>query len=160
MDDIRKYELLDKLDWDQPISVQNEGVKAFVAEGDEALYGGLLPKNDECTYLDKSKLDNIVLILRKVGFPKNRLSIEGLLLLLQDLNWPGAHQGINVLLAMERNYLLPFLEQAIKLAYETDDSIWLYGLLHLIEQGDICDHEFVDLDTMKCFELLGREEKQ
>ncbi len=158
MDDKRKSELFNKLDWDQPMSVQNEVVNAFIAEGDEALFGSLLPKDYTCTYIDKSKLDNIVLILRKIGYPANRQSIKGLLFLLQDINWPGAHQGIKVLLEMDRTYLRPYLEQVIELAYKNEDDMWLYGLIHLVKQGNFSQNEFTDPNTMKCFELLDREE--
>lgn len=157
MDKKRKDELWEMLDWDQPISVQNEAVDAFIKEGDEELFGSLLP-DYHSTYMDKRKMDNVVLILRKVGYPANRMSVTGLLFLLQDTNWPGADQGVKVLLAMDRPYLLPYLEQAIKLAYQDNDGWWLYGINYLIEQGDISEEEFADPDTMKCFELLEREE--
>ena len=111
MDDKRKKELFKNLDWTETISVQNEAVNIFIKEGDTQLFGELLTKAYVCKCLEKSKLDNIVLILSKIGYPANRQSIEGLLYLLQDINWPGAHMGISVLLAMDRPYLLFHLEQ-------------------------------------------------
>lgn len=153
MEEKRLNELLEKMDWYIPRPIQNEAIKILIAEGDEDDFGKLLPVGYNAC-LDKGTLNNIVYVLKKVGYPLNRKSVTGLLFLLMDVNWPGARQAVDVLLDMDQTFLIPHLEKAIHMAYAEKDDLWLYGLKNVVDQGKFPESVFSDHDTIACFDMI------
>jgi len=74
---------------------------------------------------------NTVKLIAAAGYPKNKKALPSLVLQLQDLNWPGANEGMHVLkMAHEadKDVLIPILEAAIESAFVDSDFIWLAGI--------------------------------
>ena len=54
-----------------------------------------------------------------------------LLELLQDMNWPGAWEAVDLMASVGSTQILPLVEDAIFEAYQKKDYIWLSGLAML-----------------------------
>lgn len=148
---MRKYnikELLSMLDWRKPQSQQTFAMSSLIAWDDEVIYGNLLNE------FHKERLPNIIQILYEVGYPKNKKSVDQLLELMMDVNWPGADKAKDVLLAMDRRYLVDHLENMIQRAYNERDDFWLWGLRSLMRKGNIIPEEFKNPDVIRCFAFI------
>jgi len=95
---------------------------------------------------------NTVQLLKNVGYPKNKKALPSLILLLQDLNWPGAFDGMNVLKEADTSILMPMLELAITEAFSSNDFIWLGGIKHFLEFAHINKTHFIDSTVYKLLE--------
>ncbi|MCD8157802.1 MAG: DUF5071 domain-containing protein, partial [Clostridiales bacterium] len=90
---------------------------------------------------------NSVYVIRKIGFPRNKLLLPNLIWLLQDINWPGALISIDVLADIEKEELIPLIETAITKAYEIKDYMWLGGLKMLIDKTNIQANDFCNSEV-------------
>lgn len=99
----------------------------------------------------KSTWSNAVTVIQNIGFPKNRYAIPGLIGLLQDVNWPGAWEGINVLSAMDTNSVIPHIEKALIAAADEKDYMWMGGIKRLVDRLEL---EAADFNDPGVFALL------
>ena len=139
--------LVCKLHWDMPESVQKDTIKTIREKVDEDDYDLLILSGYIFTW------PNIIEILKEVGYPKNRKALPSLILLLQDLNWPGAREGMSVLKEADKNYLIPVLEVAIEEAHNTSDGNWLAWIKEFLDFAEINKMDFVNCnvyDLLKC----------
>lgn len=146
MNEIEIKDLVSKLSWECPKEEQSKAVDQLSVV-DEQYFGLLFNKNLKETW------ENIVLVIEKIGVPKNEFFIPELLWLLQDVNWPGSMQAIDVLLKQNKDIVIPKLEQTIKEAYQQEDNMWLGGLKLLVEKGNYNKLNFVDENTLSLLEF-------
>jgi len=137
--------LVCKLHWDMPEDVQKNAIKTIKEEVDENDYDLLILSGYIFTW------PNVVGILKEVGYPKNKKALPSLILLLQDLNWPGAREGMSVLKEADKSYLIPILEVAIEEAYNTNDGNWLAWIKEFLEFAEINRIDFINC---KVYDLL------
>lgn len=135
MDTERVKELLKSLDWNFPPEIQQNAID-ILSKVDETYYPLLFD------WSSKSTWENSVKIVKQIGFPQNKILLANLFTLLQDINWPGANSAINVLKDIDKQYLLPKLEEYIKLAYQTSDDMWLGGLKRLTMACHLTEKDF------------------
>ena len=109
-----------------------------------------------CLLFNKNLKDtwgNAVLVIDKIGVPKNKFFIPELFWLLQDINWPGSLHAIDILMKQNKDIIIPQLEQAIKDAYQQEDYMWLGGLKILVEKGNYNKFDFSDKTTLSLLEF-------
>jgi len=110
----------------------------------------LLDKVDEGDYdllIDaghKHTWPGTVRMLIKAGYPKNKKALPSLILLLQDINWPGAIEGMSALKEADKDVLIPLLEIAIEDAFNSNDYIWLAGIEDFLSFAQINKSDFTD----------------
>jgi len=132
-------ELIDNLDWSKPEYVQQKAINNL-----SEIEVSMLPL---CFLeLPKSTWSNFIKIIKKIGFPKAQIFIPELLKLLQDINWPGAYEAIEIISLSELKATIPLVENAVSEAYEKEDFMWLGGLKLLIENEKI-DSSALSLKT-------------
>lgn len=117
--------LISNLKWDNSTEVQQEAIEKLI-QIDEKYIGLLIQP------IDKKHWENAALVLKKIGYPRNKLAIPGLLEWLKDLNWPGAWTVLETLQSIDIEVLLPHIKNAINEATEKNDEMWLMALKELV----------------------------
>ena len=137
--------LINKLDWSLSKDEQVSAIKILIDTIDE----------DDCDLLliagGKQTWHNSIIVLKDVGYPRNKKALPSLILLLQDINWPGASEGMALLKGVAPDVLIPLLEVAIEEGYNSCDFIWLAGIKHFLTIAQINKTDFINHDV---YELL------
>ena len=146
MVEIEIKDLVSKLSWEYPKEEQQKAINQLSVV-DERYFGLLFNKNLKETW------ENVVVVIEKIGCPKNEFFIPKLLWLLQDVNWPGSMHAIDILLKQNKDVVIPKLEQTIKEAYQQEDYMWLGGLKLLVEKGNYNEMNYIDENTLSLLEF-------
>lgn len=146
MNELLIKELVSKLSWEYSQEEQNKAVDEL-SDMEEKYFALLFNRNMKETW------ENAVLVIDKIGVPKNEFFTPELLWLLQDVNWPGSMHAIDVLLKQNKDVVIPKLEQIIKEAYQQEDYMWLGGLKMLVKKGNYNKINFVDGNTFSLLEF-------
>ena len=133
--------LVNKLNWNFPEYEQKDAIKILKNIVHEDDYDLLIISGHKYTW------PNTVEILKEAGYPKNRKALPSLILLLQDINWPGAREGMSVLKESDKKVLIPMLEIAIEEAYNTNDVEWLTWIKEFLEFAEINKADFVNCEV-------------
>ncbi|MCL2571925.1 MAG: hypothetical protein FWE11_05935 [Defluviitaleaceae bacterium] len=140
-DDISK--LVGNLDWNMPKCEQEKAIGKILNTVNEDDYDLLILLGNKNSWL------NIVKIIEAMGYPKNKKALPSLILLLQDLNWPGANEGIGILKNIEHEVLVPMLEAAIESAAMSCDYMWLAGIKQFLRLAHITKQKFINQDLFE-----------
>lgn len=135
---------IDNLSWEKSEEVQLEAIAKLEQIDKDSV--SLLIK-----FSKKPTWDNAVIIIRNIGFPKNKDAIPSLIELLQDLNWPGAREGIDVLATMDIKAVIPHIENALIIAAKEKDYMWIGGIQRLVDRLQLNSNNFSNSEV---FELL------
>lgn len=75
---------------------------------------------------------------------------------LQDLNWPGTKEIMDILVSLPRQILMSNLERAIKVAINQDDHEWLFHIVMFlkIKKIIVTKNDFKDEETYKSITLI------
>ncbi|MCG3088241.1 hypothetical protein [Sporosarcina cyprini] len=133
------------LNWHLPQEIQNEAMEMLSHLPPEKV-GMLLP-----TY-GKECWENAVHLLKEMGYPRNKEALPKLAGLLQDRNWPGALEAIQLFEELGTTISVPHIEKECEKAAEAHDGDWLEHLYFAVEQLGIDAHDFrnpVLYETMK-----------
>jgi hypothetical protein len=103
----------------------------------------------------KEKWFNIVASIKKMGYPRNKNAIHGLLFLLKDMNWPGADESFLLIKEMPRGDIKQPLQMALNQADKENDTVWIAGLRPLINHFNFTDDDFSNINLHK---LLSKSE--
>lgn len=120
LDDINT--LIQKLEWDTPVEEKENAIKKLQFVNDDELPLLLQP-------LTKGHWDGAAEVIINLGYPRVESILPGLLIWIQDLNWPGAHQ-ISDLLREIGDPLIPYIKDAF-IQY-SDDQEWIGWIFELI----------------------------
>lgn len=138
-------ELIRGLSWKEKKEKQEHAIK-FLSAIDEKYYDLIFDKAQKETW------ENAVIVIEKIGSPKNKKFFPVLIWLLQDINWPGAIRALDILTQSDKTVVGPMLENAIMQAYELNDTMWLGGLNMLANKANYCMNDF---SNKKIYELLS-----
>lgn len=81
-------------------------------------------------------------ILSKKGYPKIKDVLISLFEWLQDLNWPGADEIVNILLIIPNGIFITNLETSINLAIKDDDIEWLINMKDIVKRKKLLKKDF------------------
>ncbi len=128
MKNIEKY--ISDLNWHNPESIQENAVKELSEiDENEAV---LLAQQSEL--YNKFCWHNASIVLKNIGYPRNRLAIPYLMEWFKDVNWPGIQTIIQLLKEIDVKILLPHIKNAIQQAIKERDDLWAYGLVYLVSE--------------------------
>jgi hypothetical protein len=85
---------------------------------------------------------SIAEIICKTGYPKNEKAMPALFEWLQDINWPGALDVWNFLIALNTPVFVRHCEAAIEQAKRDDDLIWLEFISSLVNEKGLAESDF------------------
>ncbi len=134
-DEIIKY--VHELDWSYPTEIQSRAVN-FLSKVDEEYIVLIFDKKLKSTW------ENAVKVIRRIGFPKNKPVLSGLVWLLQDVNWPGAMESMEILSSIEKTAVIPIIEEALLKADAEHDTMWIGGINLLVEKAGYVSADFRD----------------
>lgn len=97
----------------------------------------------------KTRWQNAICVLKNVDKTELTPAITQLLTMLQDMNWPGSEEALDILCGLDRNDLLAPLESAICKAHSEKDTMWLGGLKHLVKNAAIRMGDFKNEATYR-----------
>lgn len=103
--------------------------------------------------IDKPYWDNAALVLQRIGYPRNKLALPGLIQWLQDINWPGARIAFQTLRVINKSILAPYIERALLEAANDNDTDWIRTLKELVDASNIKEGDFDKKETYKILEL-------
>ncbi len=117
--------LISDLNWKNSIELQKMAIENLMKIEDMQVIHLIKP-------IAKSHWQNAALVIKKIGYPRNRQAIPGLIEWIQDMNWPGAEIAFEILLSIDVSILLPHIEIAIQKAINENDEIWIMAIRELI----------------------------
>lgn len=127
MEESQIKRLRDELDWNRPVEVQERAVHELVQLGPAVL--DVLPKLWQGS--QKRHWQNIVKIIRGIGYPANAAAIPTLLKRLMDINWPGSIEAAEELLQIGEP-IIPHVRKVLQEHW--DDCMWMW-FIQLLLQG-------------------------
>jgi len=141
--------IVSKLDSISPECERHNATDMLLNTIDEDDYDLLIIAGHKHTWL------NTVRALNIAGYPKNRKALPSLILLLQDLNWPGAKEGMHVLKEAGKDAVIPLIAVAVEAGFSSNDFIWLAWIKEFLEFANIGKSDFNNHDV---YDLLEHAE--
>ena len=95
---------------------------------------------------------NAAEIIKKIGYPRNRMASKNIMYLFQDINWECSKTALDILNEIyihESCLVKEILENVVKIAEKHDDKEWLFGLSYVKEALSISKTDFKNPDTVK-----------
>ncbi|MEK3717633.1 DUF5071 domain-containing protein [Paenibacillus sp. FSL R7-0333] len=114
--------LIQKLDWDTPEAEQAEAIHKLQDIRDDELHLLLQP-------LGKGYWDGAAEVIVRLGFPRVKPILPGLLQWIQDMNWPGSRR-IAPLLRESGDPLIPYIQEVFR--NHSQDEEWMYWIFEMI----------------------------
>jgi len=102
------------LDWKLPKETQDNAIKMLMNIDPQLCHLLIQP-------MLKSTWHNATIVIKSLGYPHNEQALDGLIWLLQDLNWPGITNAFEILKGIDKKILLPLLGKNVKKAYIEQD---------------------------------------
>jgi hypothetical protein len=133
------------LNWNLPPKQQDSNVR-LLAESDIEI-------SDLILIGSKDTWDNCAKVIALKGYEKVKLYTPQLFEWLQDMNWPGAENIFNFLLANAAE-ASEYLPQVFQKAVKMKDSVWIYWLIVFIQKAkrtDIFANIDLHIAIKKCF---------
>jgi hypothetical protein len=145
------HQNIKNLDWSMPKEIQELAVKNLLGISDQ--HTPLLIQD-----YGKYSWENAVIVLKEIGFPRNRYALPRLIWLLQDITWPGALMGIDIMRTIDnKEVLIPLIEVALESASSENDYMWIAGIKRLIEDIGITDRDFNNKEVFHLLTLADEE---
>ena len=123
------------LNWLLPRETQDEAIEILSRISPEKL-DMLIPK------YGKSCWENGVYILKKMGYPRNKKALPKLAGLLQDRNWPGALEAIELFRLLGKEISVPYIEKECEEAIQCNDVDWLEHLYFSVVSLGVVKEDF------------------
>jgi hypothetical protein len=146
MDTIEIKEHIGNLSWDMPQYIRDYAVNQLVNINDKEIHLLLQP-------ISKSHWEGAALALKKIGYPRVKGIIPGLLEWIQDMNCPGAQEIVDLLVTIDAE-IVPHVKQVLK----SGDGIWVMWVLS--EVVSKWDTDLVRLVKEELFELAVTGENE
>jgi hypothetical protein len=117
MDDFELNEYIENLNCEQAQYLQDYAVSRLIDIEDVKLHLLLQP-------ISKNHWRNAAIVLKEIGYPRVKAIIPELLQWIQDMNWPGAQEIVDLLVTID-DKIVPYVKQALK----SGDGIWIMWIL-------------------------------
>lgn len=137
--------LIENLSWYKPKNTQKEAIECLMKIEDEYVHMLLQDSKKECW-------ENAVIVLKRIGYPRNKQAIPQLIGLMQDMNWPGVPMAMETMKRIDNSILLPYIEHALEEAYNDEDFMWIGGIKRIVKGFQIDKEDFINKDTFKLLE--------
>ncbi len=117
MDNIEIDEYIQNLNSDAPQYLQDYAISQLIHLEGSKLHLLLQP-------ISKSYWRNAAIVLKRIGYPRVKFIIPQLLEWIQDMNWPGAQEIVDLLITID-DEIVPYAKKVLK----SEDGIWIIWLL-------------------------------
>lgn len=93
--------------------------------------------------------ENGVRVIKKIGYPNNKKSLPKLARLLQDRNWPGSLEAIELFRELGKAIAIPYIEQECISACKQKDLDWLENLFFASNSLNYSENDFKHKDSYR-----------
>jgi hypothetical protein len=138
------------LNWQLPKETQDEAIEILSGISPDKAHM-LIPK------YGKSCWENGVRIVNKMGYPRNKKALPKLAFLLQDRNWPGALDAIEVFRHLGKNISVPYIENECEAAIKCEDDDWLEHLYFATDSLGMSEEDFRNPTTYQLMRKAAEE---
>lgn len=122
--------LLSSLNWHLPQEEQDFAVQELVHYKDEII-------NRFISETQKEHWHNAIRVIEKLDASYQIMAVPQMLLLLMDLNWPGAMPAVEIMKKLDNESIKPYIEATLIRADIENDTIWIAWIKYLIEQKNL-----------------------
>lgn len=148
-------DLIKALDWDNPEYVTYKAMRELLNVNEEEAILLANQSNDLCR---KPCWHNAAIILKEIGYPRNRLTLPYLMIWFQDVNWPGVSTIVELLKEIDEEILIPHIKCAMEKALIDNDECWAFGILWLLSGLNISNSNFKENDLYGQICKLAQDE--
>lgn len=132
---MNQKENIDMLNWHESEQQQRRAIEAFKiahinGENIGIIFQELLTRGK------KSHWENIVTIIKEIGYTENKEYLPILFELLQDLNFPGAKDALEYLASLKKVDLALLVDSTLSQASHDMDWIWVAWILRLVDESN------------------------
>ncbi|MGD6843973.1 hypothetical protein ACQCVH_15790 [Bacillus infantis] len=138
------------LNWHLPEETQKEAADILLQLPADKV-GMIIPKYGKACW------ENGVAVIKKIGYPKNKKALPRLAGLLQDRNWPGAQESIEIFRDLGKEISSPYIERECDEAIICGDHDWLEHLYYAVESLGLELADFQNEETYR--EMRKRAEE-
>lgn len=117
MDNIEIEEYIQNLNSGAPQYLQDYAISQLIHLEGSKLHLLLQP-------ISKSYWRNAAIVLKRIGYPRVKSILPELLQWIQDMNWPGAQEIVDLLITVDEE-IVPHAKKVLK----SGDGIWIIWLL-------------------------------
>lgn len=117
MDNIEIEEYIQNLNSQGPQYLQDYAISQLINLEGSKLHLLLQP-------ISKNYWRNAAIVLKKIGYPRVKSIIPELLEWIQDMNWPGAQEIVDLLITVD-DEVVPYVKKVLR----SGDGIWIIWLL-------------------------------
>ncbi|GFZ91571.1 hypothetical protein GCM10008018_42300 [Paenibacillus marchantiophytorum] len=130
-------ELLAALNWHRSQEDQDLAVQELIKYKDEIIHN-LISETSKEQWL------NVIRIIDKLDISYQINAVPQMLLLLADLNWPGALPAVEIMKRLEIDSIKYYIEDTLRRADKENDTIWIAWIKYLIEEMNVASdfHEY------------------
>ncbi|MEK4442282.1 MULTISPECIES: hypothetical protein [Niallia] len=93
--------------------------------------------------------ENSVRVIKKIGYPNNKKALPKLARLLQDRNWPGSLEAIELFRELGKAIATPYIEQECISACKQKDLDWLENLFFACNSLNYSENDFKHKDSYR-----------
>lgn len=126
--------------WNASLNSQNKTINELASVES-------LDSRDLLQPVSKEYWESAAKVLLKMGYPRIKEAIPGLLVWLQDINWPGSNVVMELLRTIPKAEFVPYFEDAVKEALSSDDEIWIENLSYFLLQLNLKENDFTSKDV-------------
>jgi DNA-binding PadR family transcriptional regulator len=138
------------LNWRLPRDVQEEAAAVLMGISPDQAHMLLPTYGKECW-------ENGTAILKEIGYPNNQKAFPRLASLLQDRNWPGALEAIEIFRNAGKDVSAPYIEKECEEAIRCRDSDWLEHLQFACDSLGMTEEDFQQKETYDQMKKLAEE---
>lgn len=132
--------LLQFLSWNLSEDEQEQGIEKLIPYKDKII-------NLLITNTSKHQWKNAVRLIDRLEYPYRVRMVPQLLLLLKDMNWPGAVDAKSIIKNLNPREVNLYIRQALIQADNERDTVWIAWINELIEEMNIKD-QFKDIENI------------
>lgn len=125
--DEKVKKLLSSLNWHRPQAEQDFAVQELIDYKDEII-------NIFISDTQKEQWHNAIRIIEKLDESYQIKAVPQMLLLLMDLNWPGAMPALEIMKKLDIENIKPYIADTLRRADKENDTIWIAWIKKLIEE--------------------------
>ncbi|MGG3943126.1 hypothetical protein ABEV54_17005 [Peribacillus psychrosaccharolyticus] len=92
---------------------------------------------------------NAVSVLKQIGYPRNKKALPKLARLLQDRNWPGSLEAIEIFRDLGKKISVSYIERECEEALKEKDYCWLEHLEYASDSLNIGKEDFNKLASFE-----------
>ena len=138
-----------KLNWHLPLKIQGKSI-GILSELSPDKVDLLVTYKNEC-------MENVVAILRKMGYPRNKKALPRLAGLLEDRNCAGALEAIETFRDLGKTISTPYIETECEKALHPINADWLEHLYFACDSLGITEEDFLNKNTYRIMKKEAEE---